>query len=194
MEVFSIVFMFILILVTICSYSGYYYQYGKLARYFLSNMYRFKSSYVLMTIVFGIKPFLKGFVHAMFFENWFLQIWLLIGIESLVIVVIILFEIICDNHKSRLKLFFELLYSFCYVGLNVILLCRYEYLVDNEAFQQEIELYTKLLVYLMLIVLLLRVVMEIKEAIECKCCSNTIVPEEQLKNSQKSKNSIDENI
>lgn len=106
MKVFSILFMFILILVTICSYLGYYYQYGKLARYFLNNMYRFKSSYVLMTIVFGIKPFFKGFVHAMFFENWLLQIWLLIGIESLVIVVVILFEIILDNHKSRVKLFF----------------------------------------------------------------------------------------
>ena len=193
MEVFSIVFMFILILVTICSYSGYYYQYGKLARYFLSNMYRFKSSYVLMTIVFGIKPFLKGFVHAMFFENWFLQIWLLIGIESLVIVVIILFEIICDNHKSRLKLFFELLYSFCYVGLNVILLCRYEYLVDNEAFQQEVEIYSKLLVYLMLILLCLRMLVEIKEAIDCKCSSNTVVPSATLAD-KKSKNKLNENI
>ena len=94
------------LLVAICSYLGYYYQYGKYARYFLSNMYRFPSSYVLMTFVFGFRPFLKGVVHALFFEQWTVQIWLLIGIEMLMIFITILFEITLDNHKHRTILFF----------------------------------------------------------------------------------------
>ena len=67
MQALTILFGLTILLVTICSYLCYYYQYGKLARYFLSNMYRFKSSYVLMTITFGIRPFFKGLVHAAFF-------------------------------------------------------------------------------------------------------------------------------
>ena len=106
MQVFSIFFMLVVLLVTICSYLGYYYQYGKYARYFLSNMYRFPSSYVLMTFVFGFRPFLKGLVHAFFFEQWSLQIWLLTGIELLMVIIIIFFEIVLDNHKHRLILFF----------------------------------------------------------------------------------------
>ena len=62
-------FMLIVTGCTIASCWGYYYQYVKLARYFLSNMYRFKSSYVLMTITYGLRPFLKGLVHAVFFEE-----------------------------------------------------------------------------------------------------------------------------
>ena len=106
MQALTILFGLVILLVTVCSYLCYYYQYGKLARYFLSNMYRFKSSYVLMTITFGVRPFLKGLVHAAFFEQWNLQIWFLIGIELTIISVIILFEIILDNHRSRLILLF----------------------------------------------------------------------------------------
>ena len=98
--------MLVVVLVTVCSYLGYYYQYGKHARYFLSNMYRFPSSYVLMTFVFGFRPFCKGVVHALFFEQWSVQIWLLIGIEMLMIFITILFEITLDNHKYRVILFF----------------------------------------------------------------------------------------
>ena len=88
---FTICFMFIVLVTTITSYLFYYYHYGKMARYFLSNMYRFKSSYVLMTITFGVRPFLKGLVHAKFFDNWNLQIWLLIGIELTIMIIIIFF-------------------------------------------------------------------------------------------------------
>ena len=116
---------------TICSYWTYYYQYHKLGRYFLSNMYRFKSSYVLMTITYGCRPFLKGLAHAMFFENWNLQIWVLIGIEVSTLIIIVLFEIVLDNHKSRLTLLFEILYSLSLVGMNVLLLLKHEYFASN---------------------------------------------------------------
>ncbi len=58
---------FILIICVIGSYAFYYFQYRKLGRYFLYNMYRFPSSYLLMIICDGIKPFLKGLVHAMLY-------------------------------------------------------------------------------------------------------------------------------
>ena len=135
LQVFTVLFMLIVILVTICSYLGYYYQYGKYARYFLSNMYRFPFSYVLMTFVFGFRPFFKGAVHAFLFEQWTLQIWLLLGIELLMTFIVILFEVVADNHKHRLILLFELLYSFCLVGVNVLLLCQHKYFLGDEDMQ-----------------------------------------------------------
>lgn len=80
LNAFSIIFIFIIISCVAYSYLLYYYKYGKLARYFLVNMFRFRSSYVLMIITYGVRPFLKGVIHAMFFEEWELQLWLLTGI------------------------------------------------------------------------------------------------------------------
>ena len=178
-QAFTILFMFIVLLTAITSYLFYYYRYEKLARYFLSNMYRFKSSYVLMTITFGLRPFLKGLVHAKFFDNWNLQIWLLIGIELAMIIIIILFEVGLDNHKSRLILFLELLYSFCLIGLNVLLLCKHQYFDEEDETQFELELYIKLIVYFMIILIVLRFLAEIKDAIECKCGSR-VVPADKV--------------
>ena len=55
-----------------------------MARYFLNNLYRFHSSYVLMIIQYGVKPVLKGFIHAFLFEYWVLQVYLLLGMEVIV--------------------------------------------------------------------------------------------------------------
>ena len=66
---FAILFMFAVVYCVFCSYRLYYNYYARLARYFLSNMYRFKTSYILMTVTFGVRPFLKGIVHALLFEH-----------------------------------------------------------------------------------------------------------------------------
>ena len=112
LNAFSILFLFITFITMTSSYTIYYHRYRKLARYFLANMYRFPSSYILMTIVFGVKPFLKGVIHALFYDQWVVQIWLLIRVELAIVVVILVFEIVLDNHKSTLILVIELVYSF----------------------------------------------------------------------------------
>ena len=159
----------------------------KLARYFLSNMYRFKTSYILMTVTFGVRPFLKGIVHALLFEHWLAQIWSLIGIEIAMVTIIVFFEITLDSHKSRLILLFELLYSSCLIGVNVLLLLKHEYLAEKEELAVELEIYMKLLVYFMLILLVLRLVAEIKNALECKCNGSSVVPTETIKKKKKGK-------
>ena len=125
LNAFSIIFLFITFICMTSSYTIYYHRYRKLARYFLANMYRFPSSYVLMTIVYGVKPFLKGVVHALFYDQWVLQIWLLIGVEMTVVLIVIVFEIVLDNHKSMLILVIEIIYSFSFVTMNILLLCKY---------------------------------------------------------------------
>ena len=141
-----------------------------------------------MTVTFGIRPFLKGIIHALLFEHWIAQIWSLIGIEIVMVIIIVLFEIVLDSHKSRLILLFELLYSFSLIGVNVLLLLKHEYLAEKEELAVELEVYMKLLVYFMLILLVLRLVAEIKKAVECKCNSSSVVPAETIKKKKKNEN------
>ena len=184
---FAICFAFAIVFCVFCSYQLYYDSYAKLARYFLSNMYRFKSSYILMTLTFGVRPFLKGIVHALLFEHWLAQIWALIGIEAGIVAIIVLFEILLDSHKSRLILLFELLYSSTFIAVNVLLLLKHHYLLDKKELQVELEIYMKLLVYFMLILLLLRLLAEIKNALDCKCNSTSVVPAETINEKKKKK-------
>ena len=128
---FSIIFLFLTFMCVVSSYTLYYHSYKKLARYFLSNMYRFPSSYALMTIIFGVKPFLKGLIHAVFYDQWVLQIWFLAGVELSIVGIVIVFEIVLDSHKSTLILVIEVLYAFSLTGLNLLLLCKYEYFADD---------------------------------------------------------------
>ena len=67
MQVLMILLFFIIVVSTFSSYPWYYAQYRKLAKYFLSNMFRFPSSYNLMVILYGFRPFLKGVVHALLY-------------------------------------------------------------------------------------------------------------------------------
>ena len=95
-------------------------------------MYRFPSSYVLMIIQYGLKPLLKGLIHAIFYEHWIIQLYLLSGVELVVAMVTLLWELLLERHKSRLVLVLELLYSGCLIGLNVGMLCKYGYFGDDE--------------------------------------------------------------
>ena len=72
--------LFITIVGSFSAYFIYYIQYKKLARYFLANLFRFPTSYALMIVMYGIRPFCKGAAHALLYDNWLIQIWTLIAI------------------------------------------------------------------------------------------------------------------
>ena len=50
----------------------------------------------------------------------------------MIIIVVIVFEIVLDNHKSRLIMVIEIVYYFSVVTFNVLLLCKFEYFSDDE--------------------------------------------------------------
>ena len=58
---------FLVFFFSFTSYRLYYGNYKKLAKYFLVNLYRFPKSYILMTILYGMRPFLKGCTHALLY-------------------------------------------------------------------------------------------------------------------------------
>ena len=68
--VLAIVMLFLVVIGMAGSYFIYYIQYGKLGKYFLVNLFRFPSSYALMLVMYGVRPFLKGAVHALLYEEW----------------------------------------------------------------------------------------------------------------------------
>ena len=120
--------MFFLVFVGSFTIYGHYYAvYRKMARYFLVNMFRFPSSYYLMTLCFGVRPFLKGAIHALLYENWVLQIYLLILVECFILLAKLYFQFRFDNHKSGLTFMMDASYSFSLITLNILLLLKYEY-------------------------------------------------------------------
>ena len=78
--VLNISMFFLTFMAAFSSFVIYYSEYGRLGKYFLINMFRFPSSYWLMTLAYGVRPFLKGAIHALLYERWELQIWMLTGI------------------------------------------------------------------------------------------------------------------
>ena len=116
---------------TFVSYSHYYREYGKLAKYFLANMFRFKTSYILMTIAYGVRPFLKGSIHALMYNNWVAQVWMLMGTEISILLIILIFEFNFDNHRSKPVFFIDMLYYSGLVALDLLFLMKYEYFKND---------------------------------------------------------------
>ena len=73
LQILAILVFFLTLISAFWGYSMYYSEYGKLAKYFLCNMFRFPTSNNLMTILYGVRPFLKDIVHALMFNHWELQ-------------------------------------------------------------------------------------------------------------------------
>ena len=130
-QVLAILVFFMTLLAAFWSYSLYYSDYGKLAKYFLCNMFRFPSSYILMTILYGVRPFLKGIVHALMFHHWEVQMWSLFSIQLCMLVMTLFFEFKFDSHRSKPVFMMDVSYYSCLMMLNVLFLCKYKYFNDS---------------------------------------------------------------
>lgn len=122
-----IIVYFLVLLLSFTSYKFYYVRYKKLAKYFLVNLYRFPKSYILMTILYGMRPFLKGCTHAFLYENWELQLILLMANDIVTIGIISLFEYFLGCHKSKIVFALEIIYHSALVIFDIMLLCKYKY-------------------------------------------------------------------
>ena len=97
-QILGIIMLFFTFIGSFSSYLIYYSEYGKLARYFLVNLTRIPSSYILMILMYGFRPFLKGAIHAILYDHWFIQMWMLTGVEIMMIVLIFYFEFNYESH------------------------------------------------------------------------------------------------
>ena len=159
-QVLMIVMFFLVLLGAFTSYLWYYREYGKLARYFLVNMFRFPSSYRLMILLYGVKPFLKGSIHALMFYHWPTQIWLLFATELFIFFMMLLFEFIFDNHRSKPVFMMDATYSGCLIILNLLFLFKYRFYKGDMEMENLLEEMIIVIVFYMVILLLLKFVWE----------------------------------
>jgi hypothetical protein len=78
--VFSVLFFYVVVAGTVSSYFLYRYFYGKLSKYFMSNVFRIKGAITIMTFLYGIRPFLKGVIHAFLYHYNAVQLISLAGL------------------------------------------------------------------------------------------------------------------
>ena len=123
-------------------------------------MFRFKSSYVLMTIAYGVRPFLKGVIHALMYENWVMQMWMLVAVEICILVTILVFEFRFDNHRSKPVFMMDMLYYSALVVLNLMLLMKYEYFKNDGNLKELLEELISIVVFFMIGLLFLKLIWE----------------------------------
>ena len=149
MQVLMMVMLFLVVLGAFSSYFWYYREYGKLARYFLVNMFWFPSSYGLMILLYGFRPFLKGTIHALMFYHWPTQVWMLFATELVILLMMLVWEFACDSHRSKPVFMMDATYSGCLVLLNVLFLLKYEYLKGEVEVENLMEEVITVVVYFM---------------------------------------------
>ena len=160
LQVLMIVMFFLVVLAAFGCYFWYYREYGKLARYFLVNMFRFPSSYGLMILLYGVRPFLKGTIHALMFYHWSTQVWMLFATELTILLIMLVWEFTCDNHRSKPVFMMDVSYSTCLMMLNILFLCKYKYFKGSKEIENLLEEVINVLVYFMLMTLLVKLVWE----------------------------------
>ena len=82
-------FMFFVVLFAVGGFFLMYYLYGKLAKYFLDNLYRIKGAFFLMTYVYGLRPFVKGVIHSELYYHSTAQLVCLACVEFSVCLVMV---------------------------------------------------------------------------------------------------------
>ena len=80
-----------------------------------------------MIIAYGARPFLKGIIHALMYRHWVAQIWMLAGVEILILTTISVFEFIFDSHRSKPVFMMDVAYYTSLVILDFLFLLKYEY-------------------------------------------------------------------
>ena len=158
LQVLMMLMFFLVVLAAFGCYLWYYREYGKLAKYFLVNMFRFPSSYRLMIPLYGVRPFLKGTIHALMFYHWSTQVWMLFATELVMLLIILICEFACDSHRSKPVFMMDATYSGCLLLLNVLFLLKYEYYKGETEMENLVEEVITVIIYFMLMILLLKLV------------------------------------
>ena len=160
LQVLMVLMFFLTVVASFCSYFWYFREYREKAKYFLVNMFRFPSSYGLMIVVYGAKPFLKGSIHALMYAHWQTQVWMLFGTELLILIVVFLFEFNFDNHRSKPVFMMNSLYNSSLLCLNLLFLLKYRYFKGDTLVEEKLEELITTIVFFMVGVLCLKLVWE----------------------------------
>ena len=76
-SVFVAIFVYFVVFYTFAGYFLMRYQYGRLFRYFLNNMYRISGASWISSLIFCVRPFVAGCIHSLLYNDNSLQLFLL---------------------------------------------------------------------------------------------------------------------
>ena len=119
---FFLLFMFFVVLFAVGGFFLMYYLYGKLAKYFLDNLYRIKGAFFLMTYIYGLRPFLKGIIHSELYSHNTTQLICLACVEFFACFVMVLSEVRNGVYIFKTVFLFELVFYFSLGLFNLALL------------------------------------------------------------------------
>ena len=113
-KMFSVFVISFLLFIAIYAFSAYFlfhYFYRKLFKYFLDNLFRISGSSWMMMLIYCARPFLKGSIHGLLYENNELQLLLLGLVDLIIFMIICLQQILGQNFKSQA--------CFCFVAIYI---------------------------------------------------------------------------
>lgn len=118
----SVVLFFLVVVYACCFYFLTPYLYKGLSKYFLDNINPNKrGAYFCMTLIYGMRPVLRGAIHAFYEENA-LQLALLGGLDIVVFLVLSYLQIRKRVFENRLVACLYCIYLLSSAYLNCILL------------------------------------------------------------------------
>lgn len=130
-----IVLFFFIVIFTFAGYLLLEYFYKRLFKYFLDNLFRMKRSSWMMMTVYCLRPFLKGCIHSLMYENNEIQLLLLGAVDLLTFVIMIVQQIKSQNYKSEISFIFLAGYIFSGIILNALLFGNIKYRNEVSLFE-----------------------------------------------------------
>ena len=91
--IFTVLFYFVIFLYAIGFYFMSKYFMGKLSKYFLDNIFRINGCFLLMTLIYGVRPLSRGIIHALMYYDPDKQLLLLSIVDGLLMLIIIDYSI-----------------------------------------------------------------------------------------------------
>ena len=86
--------------------------------------------------------------------------WMLTGVEFVIILLIVFYEFNYESHKSKPLFMMDLSYYVSLMLLNVLILCKYEYFKDEMVMKELLEVVITVMVYWMMLLIVLKLVWE----------------------------------
>lgn len=123
MMTFVIFFGFFLLVFCVSGYTLYFHFYAKLSSYFLDNLYRLHSSFLIVTTIYGVRPLLRGIMHAFLGEYTVIQLFSIAGIDLVTIFLIVIVEFKRKVYISKCGLLCDLIYYISLMLFNLLLVC-----------------------------------------------------------------------
>ncbi len=118
----SISYLFVALIFSCTFYLLMHSLFRRKAKYVITDTLNLNMSYLNQTMMFGIKNFAQGFIHAYFLDNYFLQILSLFSLKlSLFIISLFFFKI----YKYKIVSILNISYYFFCLSFDAILLISY---------------------------------------------------------------------